>query len=121
MRRRFFDIDPETGRYRRFFDIDDLAGVRQEAREVFDETHGLILELVAEGLVDGLRIDHIDGLADPAGYLQRLREGGAGRIWVEKILDADERLPDWPVSGTVGYEFLNEVWACSSIPPARPS
>ena len=75
--RRFFDIEPETGRWRRFADIDDMAGVRQEAREVFDETHRLILELVPEGLVDGLRIDHIDGLADPAGYLQRLHEGGA--------------------------------------------
>ncbi len=109
LRRRFFDIDPATGRWRRFADIDGMAGVRQEDGEVFDETHRLILELVDAGLVDGLRIDHVDGLADPAGYLDRLHAGGAQRIWVEKILAADERLPDWPVSGTVGYEFSNEV------------
>ena len=67
--RKFFDLDPETGRWRRFFDIDDLAGVRVEDPEVFETTHGKVLELVADGLVDGLRIDHPDGLADPAGYL----------------------------------------------------
>jgi len=112
LRERFFDIDPVTGRHRRFFDIDDLAGVRVERDEVFDATHGLVLELVREGLVDGLRIDHPDGLADPAGYLDRLRAGGARRVWVEKILASTERLPaDWPVSGTVGYEFLNDVCA----------
>ncbi|HEY2657699.1 MAG TPA: malto-oligosyltrehalose synthase [Solirubrobacteraceae bacterium] len=109
LRRRYFDIDPATGRWRRFADIDEMAGVRQEDGEVFDETHRLILELVDAGLVDGLRIDHVDGLADPAGYLDRLRARGARRVWVEKILAADERLPDWPVSGTVGYEFSNEV------------
>jgi len=109
LRRRFFDIDPETGRWRRFFDIDGMAGVREEDPEVFGETHRLILELVAEGSVDGLRIDHIDGLADPVGYLDRLRARGVGRIWVEKILAADERLPEWPVSGTVGYEFSTDV------------
>jgi (1->4)-alpha-D-glucan 1-alpha-D-glucosylmutase len=111
LRERFFDIDPVTGAHRRFFDIDDLAGVRQEDPEVFEETHALVLELVRGGLVDGLRIDHPDGLADPAGYLARLRAGGAQRVWVEKILDADERLRDWPVCGTVGYEFLNDVCA----------
>ena len=96
-------------RYRRFFDIDDLAGVRQEDPEVFAETHELVLSLVREGVVDGLRIDHPDGLADPAGYLERLRDGGVERVWVEKILDPGERLRDWPVTGTVGYEFLNDV------------
>ena len=75
LRERFFDIDPATGRHRRFFDIDDLAGVRQEDPEVFEETHALVLSLVREGLVDALRIDHPDGLADPASYLARLRDG----------------------------------------------
>ena len=65
----FFDIEPGTGRYRRFFDIDELAGVRQEDPEVFEETHELVIALVREGLIDGLRVDHPDGLADPAGYL----------------------------------------------------
>ena len=64
-----------------------------------------------EGLVDGLRVDHPDGLADPAGYLERLRDGGVEHVWVEKILDPGERLRDWPVEGTVGYEFLNDVCA----------
>jgi (1->4)-alpha-D-glucan 1-alpha-D-glucosylmutase len=107
----FFDLDPETGRHRRFFDIDHLAGVRQEDPEVFAATHRLALELVREGVVDGLRIDHPDGLADPAGYLERLRDGGAAHVWVEKIVDPGEQLRDWPVEGTVGYEFLNDVAA----------
>ena len=77
LRERFFDLDAETGRHRRFFDIDHLAAVRQEDEAVFEETHSLALALVREGIVDGLRIDHPDGLADPAGYLRRLREGGA--------------------------------------------
>ncbi len=98
-----------TGRHRRFFDVDHLAGVRQEDPEVFEATHELALRLVREGAVDGLRIDHPDGLADPAGYLQRLRDGGVEHVWVEKILEAGERLRDWPVDGTVGYEFLNDA------------
>ena len=104
-----FWADPELRR--RFFDIDDLAGVRQEDPEVFERTHELVVGLVRAGLVDGLRIDHPDGLADPAGYLHRLRSAGVQRVWVEKILDSDERLRDWPVSGTVGYEFLSDVCA----------
>ncbi|HVW48253.1 MAG TPA: malto-oligosyltrehalose synthase, partial [Solirubrobacterales bacterium] len=111
LRRKFFDLDPVSGRPRRFFDIDELAGVRQEDPEVFEETHRLALRLVGEGVVDGLRVDHPDGLADPAGYLARLREGGAERVWVEKILAANEELRDWPVEGTVGYEFLNDAAA----------
>jgi (1->4)-alpha-D-glucan 1-alpha-D-glucosylmutase len=111
LRRKYFDLDPVSGRWRRFFDIDELAGVRQEDPEVFEETHKLPLRLVGEGVVDGLRVDHPDGLADPAGYLQRLRDGGAERVWVEKILEANETLRDWPVSGTVGYEFLNDAQA----------
>ena len=111
-RMKVFDVDPETGHYRRFFDIDDLAGVRVEDPEVFELTHAKVLSLVADGVVDGLRIDHPDGLADPAGYLERLAARGASRVWVEKILShhhPPEELRDWPVSGTVGYEFLNDV------------
>ena len=109
LRERFFDIDAATGRHRRFFDIDDLAGVREEDESVFAEMHGLVLSLVSEGLLDGLRIDHPDGLADPLEYFQRLREGGADTVWIEKILESGESLRDWPVTGTVGYEFLNDV------------
>ena len=111
LRRRFFDVDPVTGRHRRFFDVDHLAALRQEDPEVFEATHALALGLVREGLVDGLRVDHPDGLADPAGYLRRLRDGGARHVWVEKILDPGEPLRDWPVEGTVGYEFMGDVAA----------
>jgi (1->4)-alpha-D-glucan 1-alpha-D-glucosylmutase len=109
LRATYFDIDPETGRHRRFFSIDELAGVRQEDPEVFDVTHDLVLRLVAEGVVDGLRIDHPDGLADPPAYLATLRERGVERVWVEKILEPGEELPDWPVEGTVGYEFMADA------------
>jgi (1->4)-alpha-D-glucan 1-alpha-D-glucosylmutase len=111
LRRKYFDLDEVTGRWRRFFDIDELAGVRQEDPDVFAETHKLPLRLVAEGVVDGLRVDHPDGLADPAGYLAQLRKRGAERVWVEKILESTEELRDWPVTGTVGYEFLNDAAA----------
>lgn len=95
--------------YRRFFDINDLIGLRVEDEGAFAETHRLILRWVSDGLVDGLRIDHPDGLRDPADYLARLREA-APHAWivVEKILEADEALPsDWPVDGTTGYRFAN--------------
>ena len=110
-RARVFDYDPDDGWYRRFFDIDDLAGVRVEDPEVFELVHGKVLELVRDGVVDGLRVDHPDGLADPAGYLARLRDAGAEHVWVEKILHTGEPLRDWPVEGTVGYEFLNDAAA----------
>lgn len=110
-RARVFDWDPESGWYRRFFDIDGLAGVRQEDPEVFDLTHAKILELVRDGVVDGLRIDHPDGLTDPAGYLQRLHEAAGVPIWVEKILHPGEKLRPWPVAGTVGYEFADDATA----------
>ncbi|APH70355.1 malto-oligosyltrehalose synthase [Aquibium oceanicum] len=98
--------------YRRFFEITGLAGVRVEVDAVFDDVHRLTLQLVRDGAVDGLRIDHIDGLADPTGYLQRLRrEIGPDRyLVVEKILEGEEVLPpEWPVDGTTGYEFIASV------------
>ncbi len=119
LRERFFDIDPRTGRHRRFFDIDDLAGVRQEDPEVFERTHALALALIGDGVVDALRIDHPDGLADPAQYFERLRDGGARQVWIEKILEPSEQLRDWPVAGTVGYEFLNDVCAVFIDPAAE--
>jgi (1->4)-alpha-D-glucan 1-alpha-D-glucosylmutase len=121
LRERFFDIDPATGRHRRFFDIDDLAGVRQEDPEVFATTHALVLGLLREGVIDALRIDHPDGLANPAQYFERLRTGGAQQVWIEKILEPTERLRDWPVLGTVGYEFLNDVCALFVERHAEPA
>jgi (1->4)-alpha-D-glucan 1-alpha-D-glucosylmutase len=96
---------------RRFFDIDELGGVRVEDPEVFALTHAKTLELVRAGLVQGLRIDHVDGLADPLGYLERLRAEGVGNVWVEKILSPGEELREWLVEGTTGYEFANDVTA----------
>jgi (1->4)-alpha-D-glucan 1-alpha-D-glucosylmutase len=99
--------------YRRFFDITDLAAVRVELADVFDVTHSLVRRLAADGVITGLRIDHIDGLRDPAGYLRRLRDRVRGEggepvyTVVEKILERDEALPgDWECEGTSGYEFL---------------
>jgi (1->4)-alpha-D-glucan 1-alpha-D-glucosylmutase len=119
LRERFFDIDPVTGRHRRFFSIDELAGVRVEDPEVFEATHAKVLSLVAEGVVDGLRIDHPDGLADPAQYLARLAERGVARVWVEKILEPGEELPDWPVEGTTGYEFMADATGLFVDPAAE--
>ncbi|MGI8999778.1 MAG: malto-oligosyltrehalose synthase [Candidatus Limnocylindria bacterium] len=99
----------DTLNYRRFFDVAGLIGLRVEDAGVFADTHRLILGWLRDGLVDGLRIDHPDGLRDPAAYLARLR-AAAPDAWivVEKILGADERLPgDWPVDGTTGYRFAN--------------
>jgi (1->4)-alpha-D-glucan 1-alpha-D-glucosylmutase len=110
-RAKVFDWDPADGWYRRFFDIDDLAAVRVEDEEVFALTHGKVLELLREGVVDGVRVDHPDGLADPAGYMRRLADAGARHVWVEKILHPGEPMRDWPVEGTVGYEFLNDAAA----------
>jgi (1->4)-alpha-D-glucan 1-alpha-D-glucosylmutase len=97
--------------YRRFFDIASLAGLRVEDPLVFADTHRLILGLVRDGVVGGLRVDHVDGLTDPAGYLERLREAtGGAYVVVEKILEPGETLPtSWPVAGTSGYDFLNTV------------
>src|SRR4051794_11171417 len=97
--------------YRRFFAINTLAGLRVEDPAIFDATHDLVLELVRDGAVDGLRIDHPDGLADPKGYLDRLAGASGGR-WtvVEKILEPGEDLPEsWKAAGTTGYDALAEV------------
>lgn len=110
-RAKFFDVEWRTGGVRRFFDITDLAGVRVEDPEVFEAIHAKLLELVREGVVDGVRIDHVDGLANPARYVERLREAGINRVWIEKILEHDEPLRDWPVEGTTGYGFANDVTA----------
>jgi (1->4)-alpha-D-glucan 1-alpha-D-glucosylmutase len=95
--------------YRRFFEVTGLAGVRVEDERVFADVHRLTLRLVEEGVVDGLRVDHVDGLANPRQYLDRLRRAAGEETWlvVEKILEAEEELPaDWPVAGTTGYEFI---------------
>ncbi|MEJ2717797.1 MAG: malto-oligosyltrehalose synthase [Deltaproteobacteria bacterium] len=97
--------------YRRFFDINTLVALRIEEEKVFADTHRLILRWIQDGSLDGLRIDHPDGLRNPEQYLLRLR-GAAPDAWivVEKILDPDESLPSsWPVEGTTGYDFLNRV------------
>ncbi|MFF5128799.1 malto-oligosyltrehalose synthase [Streptomyces syringium] len=97
--------------YRRFFTISTLIAVRVEDPEVFAATHATVLRLLREGVIEGLRIDHPDGLADPAGYLRRLGKATGG-CWtvVEKILSGDERLPgDWPVAGTTGYDALRHI------------
>jgi (1->4)-alpha-D-glucan 1-alpha-D-glucosylmutase len=112
----FWRTGVEELNYRRFFDITDLVGVRVEDPEVFEWSHRLVLDLVHDGTVTGLRVDHVDGLRDPLGYLRRL-EAAAGDaateppyVVVEKILEGDEPLPEeWPVAGTTGYEFLSAV------------
>ena len=112
--------------WRRFFDISELAGLRIEDQTVFDAVHALPLRLYAEGLIDGLRIDHVDGLADPAGYCRQLRRrlteleprrphgacDGPAYLVIEKILAAGEPLAaDWLTDGTTGYDFMNDVSA----------
>lgn len=104
--------------YRRFFTITSLVALQVQQPDVFAAVHELPLRLVREGVLNGLRVDHVDGLADPAAYLQRLRTeldaAGEGRqrplLWVEKILAPGERLPDdWQCDGTTGYDFMDEV------------
>jgi (1->4)-alpha-D-glucan 1-alpha-D-glucosylmutase len=97
--------------YRRFFDINTLISLRMEDERVFEDSHRLILKWVREGVLDGLRVDHPDGLRDPAGYFQRLHKAVPnGWIVVEKILEPGECLPEvWPVAGTTGYDFLNRL------------
>ena len=107
----FWRVATEEINYRRFFNINDLAGLRIELPELFEATHRLILGMVERGQVQGLRIDHIDGLFDPARYCAMLRERAGEQTYIlaEKILARYERLPDWPIAGTTGYDFVNQV------------
>jgi len=108
----FWRRGPTEINYRRFFDVNDLVGIRVEDENVFAETHALVLRLVREKVIDGLRVDHIDGLLDPQAYLERLRAAIPSDlpVFVEKILSQGESLrASWPVDGTTGYEFLNEL------------
>jgi (1->4)-alpha-D-glucan 1-alpha-D-glucosylmutase len=105
----------ELGNYRRFFDIGTLSGIRTELPAVFEATHARIATMIVQGEIDGVRVDHPDGLREPLEYFKRLRALlPQGRIYVEKILENDEHLKeDWPIEGTVGYEFLakvNRLW-----------
>ncbi|GGC86788.1 malto-oligosyltrehalose synthase [Halopseudomonas salina] len=117
--------------WRRFFDVNELVSLKIESPEVFEAAHVKIFDLVERGLIDGLRIDHIDGLADPHSYCRRLRrriEGLPGHppgtrfpIYVEKILGDGEALPvDWQVDGTTGYEFMNQVSLLQHDPQGAP-
>ncbi len=118
----WFDVDWPHGRprYRRFFDVDGLVAVRVEDEPVFRASHALVFELLELGIVDGLRVDHVDGLADPGTYLDRLdRTTGGVFTVVEKILARDERLPDWPVAGTTGYEMGDALTALCVDPDGR--
>lgn len=107
----YWKVAGEEINYRRFFSVNDLICLRIEREEVFEQTHRLLFELADQQLIDGFRIDHIDGLYQPGAYLSRLRQRIGDRpIYVEKILHPGESLPDhWPVDGTTGYDTLNAV------------
>ncbi len=107
----YWKVADEELNYRRFFDVDTLAAVRVEEPEVFQATHHLLLNLLADNKIDGFRIDHPDGLADPRGYLRQLSAASRGSwVVVEKILEGEEQLPaDWPCAGTTGYDALLRI------------
>ena len=108
----FWRVATEEINYRRFFDVNDLAAIRMENDQVFDDTHGLILKLVEEGRLQGIRLDHTDGLFDPAAYFQKLRAATKREVYVvaEKILSQTEDLPTkWQIEGTTGYDFLVQL------------
>jgi (1->4)-alpha-D-glucan 1-alpha-D-glucosylmutase len=123
----YFRVAADDINYRRFFNINDLAGLRMELPEVFDHVHQRLLRWVKDGTLDGLRVDHIDGLYDPKGYLRRLQRRINARhasphfyLVVEKILSAHERLrEDWPIHGTTGYDFLNQALGLLIDPSAE--
>jgi len=123
----YWRVAAEEINYRRFFDVNHLAGIRVEKGEVFEATHDLVFRLIRDGEVTGLRIDHIDGLLAPRAYLEDVqahasRHAGEGPVYVavEKILTGSETLrPDWPVAGTVGYEFLNLLNGLFVVPTAE--
>lgn len=107
----FWKVGAEEINYRRFFTVNELISVKIQEIKVFHKAHAFVNQLVEQGKVTGLRVDHIDGLYDPSEYLKRLREKtGDVYITVEKILELTERLPEvWPVQGTSGYDFLNYI------------
>jgi len=107
----FWKVAAEEINYRRFFCVNGLISLRVEDEHVLNYTHGLIFDLIEKRVVTGVRIDHVDGLYDPASYLQKVREKApANYIMVEKILNLQEDLPPaWPVQGTTGYDFINYV------------
>jgi len=107
----FWKVGAEEINYRRFFTVNELISVKVQEIKVFHKTHTLISQLIEEGIITGLRIDHIDGLYDPTEYLKRLRDkAGDVYITVEKILELNENLPEiWPIQGTSGYDFLNYI------------
>jgi len=129
----YWRVASEEINYRRFFDVNGLAAIRVEEESVFQQTHRLIFELIAGGAVNGLRIDHVDGLWNPRNYLEKLQRHAAKALGtaegsnplyllVEKILLGDERLrEDWPVHGTTGYDFVNEVTGLFVDPGAEKS
>ncbi len=109
--------------YRRFFEVDELIAVRVELPDVFEATHRLLLDLNHRGVIDGFRVDHPDGLADPEGYLHQLRDATVPgtMIWVEKILEGTEKLPEsWACDGTTGYEAMQAISAALVDPLAEP-
>jgi len=107
----YWRVAAEEINYRRFFNINDLAGLRMELPELFEATHRLAFAMVERGDIQGLRIDHIDGLFDPGAYCDALQARFDGRLFVlvEKILARYETLPDWPIAGSTGYDFVNQV------------
>jgi (1->4)-alpha-D-glucan 1-alpha-D-glucosylmutase len=109
----YWRVAAEEINYRRFFNINELAGLRMELPALFEETHRLVFSLIASGDVQGLRIDHIDGLFDPRIYCERLQQHSTAPLYVlvEKILARYEILPPWPIAGSTGYDFINQVLA----------
>ena len=118
----YWKVASEQINYRRFFDINDLAALRIEDPRVFEWAHSKLFELIKEGVISGVRLDHTDGLYDPAGYFETLQEKAAGvlglayqagdkplYVLAEKILEPGERLPSWPIYGTTGYDFLAQL------------
>ncbi|CAO3451216.1 malto-oligosyltrehalose synthase [Azospirillum largimobile] len=106
----YFKVAADDINYRRFFNINELAGLRMDEPELFDVAHRMVLKMVEDGTLDGIRIDHIDGLIDPKGYCERLVAAASKPFYlvVEKILARHERLrEDWPIDGTTGYEYAN--------------
>ncbi|HEX6834258.1 MAG TPA: malto-oligosyltrehalose synthase, partial [Rudaea sp.] len=118
---------PERINWRRFFDITDLAALRADEPSVFDDVHALVLDLFADGTIDGVRVDHVDGLADPIAYCNRLRDEFAARangrapayVVVEKIFGTHEAKRDWGISGTTGYDFMDHVSAVLHNPAGQ--